>query len=203
MHILVTGFQPFPGAPENPTELMMRHLAETSPPGGARLSAHVLPTTFDVFERVLAPLIAETKPDAIVSFGLSAKAQGFTFERLARNEAKQGAPDADGVVATSPWLDPLGPATLGSGLPLAAMATQLDALSLPYQLSDDAGAYMCNLVFYKTRRMLPEMRTGFIHVPYLTAQRDRLAQQGLIAEGLFALPEDALFAGARAMLGAF
>ncbi|HRK70558.1 MAG TPA: hypothetical protein PLA85_03155 [Micropepsaceae bacterium] len=203
MHVLVTGFQPFPGAPENPTEVLMRHLAENPPQGGASFSVRVLPTTFDVFERVLAPAIAELRPDAVVSFGLSAKAQGFTFERLARNEAKQAAPDATGAVAASPWLDPLGPATLGTGLPLPAMAARLDALSLPHALSDDAGAYMCNLVFYKTRRLMPERPTGFIHVPYLAEQRDRLSEEGRIDAGLFALSEDDLLAGARAVLGVF
>ena len=110
--ILATGFLPFPSAPLNPTAWLMRRLGEEGwTPEGARLALHTLPTTYDVCEAALMPLIADLKPAAVVQFGLSARATGVTLERTALNMQTTARPDAAGGFAATPWIDPLGPAT--------------------------------------------------------------------------------------------
>ncbi len=195
MTILVTGFMPFPGAPENPTMRIVEAL-DGDEIGGAAVTARVLPTVYGVFEDALAPLIDGTKPRAVVSFGLSAKATGFMLERTAVNTCGPGRPDMAGGLPPSRWLDPTGPATCGSGLPLARIAEALRNAGLPWDWSDSAGDYICNLVFYRARRAHPDLPTGFVHIPYTQEQQARL---GL---GEFALPEADLIAGARAIVAA-
>jgi pyroglutamyl-peptidase len=58
---------------------------------------------------------------------------------------------------------------LPSTLPLAAIRERLEAESLPVEWSDDAGAYLCNMVFTLSRAhacdgFAPPV-SGFIHVP--------------------------------------
>lgn len=190
MTILVTGFTPFPGAPENPTMKIVEAL-DGARAGGVRIVARVLPTLFAVFEDHLSPLIAEIAPRAILSFGLSAKATGFMLERTAVNACGAGRLDAGGLSYPARWLDPLGPATCTSALPLAAMAAALEEAGIPWDWSDSAGDYICNLIFYRTRRAHGGLPTGFVHVPYTEDQRARL---GLEAE---ALSEAQLIDGAR------
>lgn len=162
----------------------------------ARFVFAVLPTVYPVFEAHLAPLIAREKPAAIVSFGLDAKAAGFKLERVAANACRTDRPDAAGGCAPDSFLDAAGPATCASTLPLAAIAAHLTEAQLPWSWSDSAGDYMCNLVFYRTRRALSDAATGFIHVPYTETMRAQLGLQDALA-----LSEDALQRGARIALG--
>jgi pyroglutamyl-peptidase len=199
--VLVTGFEPFPGAPVNPTELLIGWLKKSGwKPRNTTLVSHVLPTRFDVFETRLGPLLNEHRPDAIVSFGLSAKAKGFTLERFARNTCLMERPDSSGSSLATPLIDPLGADTRSSTLPLAAIAHRLEAAELPWAWSDDAGGYICNLVFYRTlaAKVATAVPSGFVHVPYTTAQHAAL---GLSAD-VFSLDESDLITGARIVIEA-
>jgi pyroglutamyl-peptidase len=197
--VLVTGFEPFPGAPVNPTEQLIGWLRRSAwaPPRVTLLSL-VLPTRFDVFETRLGPLLKEHQPDAIVSFGLSAKAKGFTLERTARNTCLMERPDSSGTTLISPLIDPFGTETRASMLPLAAIAHRLGEARLPWNWSDDAGGYICNLVFYRTlaARVATAVPSGFVHVPYTTAQHRSLG----LSKEVYALDEDDLIKGAKVVI---
>ena len=201
--ILVTGFAPFPGAPENPTQWLADHLTGGGwQPGNAQVATRLLPTTFEVFEDVLGPAIRELKPAAVISFGLSAKATGFTLERIAKNSIATDRPDTEGALAREAYLDASGPGQCGSALPLNEIARRLESEGLPWGWSDDAGDYLCNLVFYRTRRALTAAPTGFIHVPYLDSQKTRLAARGEISADLATMSETQLLKGARIIVSA-
>src|SRR5262245_23007202 len=94
--ILATGFSVFPGAPENPTALAITELERTHwQPSGAKLVTRILPVRYDIWQEV-GTIIEQAKPDAVIGFGLSAKAAGFTLEATARNQLGLGRPDAGG-----------------------------------------------------------------------------------------------------------
>ncbi len=169
--ILVTGFTPFPGAPVNPTEHLIRAL-EREP---ARLSAlgevrlEILPVEYAAVPGCLETLGAEFRPDIAVHFGLSARATGFTLERLARNANASARPDNAGDLPPPEIF--AGEADLRSTLPLDAIAAGLERAGLPVAWSDDAGGYLCNFTFYlacspRFARYTPAM-AGFVHVPPL------------------------------------
>lgn len=199
--ILATGFDAFPGAPENPSALMMRRLAGDGwRPDGARLETLVLPTTFDVWEQALKPAIEAFRPAAIVQFGVSARASAFTLERVAINEMATDKPDASGALAPAPWIEPLAAGTRATGLPLPEIALALDAAGLGWEWSDHAGLYICNLVFYRTRVALPAMMTGFVHLPNTPQTRAAALDAGATAPGA-AMSEADMVSGVRTIIG--
>lgn len=180
--ILATGFGVFPGAPENPTAWAMDALEHSGwRPEGARLVTKTLPVRFDLWESEFAPLLEATNPDAVVAFGLSAKATGITMESTARNCVAMGRPDFTGACAASDRVIADGPALLPTRLPLREMSVALREARIPVARSDDAGDYLCNLLFYRlmdrAERGGPRV-AGFIHVPYLDTQVARLSATG-------------------------
>ncbi len=180
--ILATGFSVFPGAPENPTAWAMEELERTGwQPEGARLVVRTLPVRFDMWDGVMAPLLAEIKPDAVVAFGLSAKATGVTLESTARNRVAVDRPDFSGVCSSTDCVSEHGPAVHPTRLPLKDIIERLRCADVPYARSDDAGDYLCNLLFYKLMEFVeadgPRI-AGFVHVPYLGSQVARLLAAG-------------------------
>lgn len=150
-------------------------------PDGARVTTRTLAVRFDVWERELAPLLAETKPDAVVAFGLSAKATGITLESTARNRVATARPDFTGACLEDAVLNAAGPLTYPTRLPLAEISDALTAARLPIIRSDDAGDYVCNLLFYKLMAHAERSglrAAGFVHVPYLDTQIARLSAAG-------------------------
>lgn len=169
--ILVTGFTPFPGAPVNPTEHLIRCLRENPAllAGAGDIRLEILPVEYDRVPGLLEMLGRDFAPDIAIHFGLSARATGFTLERLARNEIA-GKPDNAGNLPARSWIFD-GEPDLPSGLPLEMIAASLAAAGLPVALSDDAGGYLCNYTFYLScspafAAFSPAM-SGFVHVPPL------------------------------------
>ncbi len=176
--LLVTGFGVFPGAPENPTAWAMSQLEKSGwQPDGARLVVRTLPVTFDLWDAVMAPLLEELKPDGVVSFGLSAKATGVTLESTARNAVATDRPDFAGACAGSACVDEQGPQIHPTRLPLTDIVSALRRAGIPVARSDDAGDYLCNMLFYRLMAAGPAV-SGFIHVPYLESQVARLKATG-------------------------
>lgn len=167
--ILATGFGPFPGAPKNPTAWLMADLRGWSPPN-ATLVTHVLDVHYDVWNE-LAPLLETHRPDAVVAFGLSAKATGFTIEHTARNAFDPRRPDARGRLPKGERIAPDGPATYASTL-------LLDALAHPHVRSDDAGDYICNLTLYQL--LANGHRATFVHVPMLAEDELRAGARAVV-----------------------
>lgn len=203
---MMTGFTPFPGAPENPTAALIEAAlsGQFRAPDGIQLNPVLLPTEFEASWAVFQENLAAIKPDAVVEFGLSAKAQGFTLECIARNEITGETPDNSGYRGDGGQIEEGAPLILPSGLPLEDIHHTLAAGGLPRDYSESAGAYVCNHLFYKTMRLARgprPARAGFIHIPYLTEQRDRLEAEGRIDKGLAAMSDAQLFRGVEIILG--
>lgn len=197
--ILVTGFEPFPGAPENPTEWLIGALrkSQSAQELGERLRLEVLPVEYEAAALRLEAIGREFSPDIAIHFGLAQPAQGFRLERLARNANLANRLDNAGREAPAPMIA-AGGDDIPSALPLEKIAGRLAAEGLPFEWSDDAGGYLCNYVFYLScsrdlcTAMNPAM-AGFIHVPLLDRQR---AGQ----EALPSLSEEDLLGGADAII---
>lgn len=202
--ILATGFDVFPGAPENPTAWAIAELARSKwQPVTARLETAVLPVIFDMWDRHALPLIRKLKPAAVVAFGLSATTTGFTLESTARNAIATDRPDFSGQCALQDCVQGDGPPVHASGLPLVEISKALHLAGLPIVRSDDAGDYLCNMLFYQLMHTASDTgirSAGFIHVPYLTTQIERLRSQGReIAHGA-SLDENQMLSGVRTII---
>lgn len=166
--LLVTGFGPFPGAPENPTERLVRALAEEPAAafGAAALHAEVLITEYRRSWAALERLYEAFKPDTVVHFGLSERIEALHVEALGRNVVDPTKPDACGDAPASPRIAEDGPETLRSTFPVEAILTALAGAGFAAARSDNAGVYVCNATLYRSLSAAPpERRVGFVHVP--------------------------------------
>jgi pyroglutamyl-peptidase len=166
--ILVTGFGPFPGAPENPTEQLVQTLAarQPAPICAGLLRAAVLPTDYRRSWSALRRLYGDFQPDIVLHFGLSRRARAVHVERVARKRCSPELPDAAGFSPSSGLARRFGPESLVSTLPVEAIAPCLQQAGIPVAISEDAGGYVCNATFY---RSLLAAQTGalvgLIHLP--------------------------------------
>jgi pyroglutamyl-peptidase len=167
--LLVTGFGPFPGAPENPTEALVRKLVDAQPEtfGAADLRAVVLPTEYRRSWSILRRLYARLAPDVVVHFGLSARADAIAIERAARRRCASDRPDAVGFTPRRGLARRSGPETLASAFPVDCIVAALLEAGFPAAASDDAGDYVCNATLYRSlAEPAPSARRiGFVHVP--------------------------------------
>jgi len=167
--LLVTGFGPFPGAPENPTSALIQALAKQAPEtfGAAELAAVVLPTEFGRSWSTLNHLYRSFSPDVVVHFGVSVRATEIRIERTARNHLGRGKPDARGVMPRRGHVQPSGPDVRLATLPAFEISAALFAAGLANSISDDAGDYVCNATLYRSLAVFEgtSRRAGFIHVP--------------------------------------
>src|SRR5665213_2601210 len=102
--ILVTGFGPFPGAPVNPTEGLVKTLARAHRQR-ARIVTHVFHTSYAAVDRELPALLRRYRPDALLMFGLAAATPHLLIETWARN-ALSALPDAAGAVTGARQIAP-------------------------------------------------------------------------------------------------
>jgi pyroglutamyl-peptidase len=192
LRILVTGFEPFPGAPFNPTQPLVARLLRLRRPafGDVELTGHIFPVTYKAVDRELPELLAKHRPDALLMFGLADRTAHVRIETRARNAITTLWPDADHIRvrkgSISGGADALmfGPHT--AKLLHAAVGTGVDA-----RASRDAGSYLCN---YLSWRAIEAVSAGdgprlaaFVHVPLIArdgASRRQAAAQRVTLEGL-------------------
>lgn len=143
--ILLIGFGPFGQLETNPSERLVRWLHNQSP---ALTRMAILPTSYRRATSTIRNLIQDSLPRAIVIFGFSRRAQGFKIERLAHNADRSRLPDIDGMIGHKP-IARGAPDTHRSPIDTRRLAELLQSDdSLPVTLSDDAGGYVCNHVYF-------------------------------------------------------
>ena len=178
--ILLTGFGPFPGAPENPTAQIVQNLA-AHPLAGAELVTRILPVIWQAAEVRMAALIHETKPDAILHLGLATKRKRIGVETRARNECTKLVPDAENICRTSGTIDPQGPGLRHARMDAMRLVDILREAGLDAEISDDAGDYICNHTFYLSLgSTVPSV--GFIHLPVPNGRMSLAAMQKGVEE---------------------
>ena len=180
--ILATAFGPFGGFRENPSEAA---LAAWPPdlPTGWRARKLVLPVSWaEAAPKLLAALRENTR--LVLCLGVAAGRERVSLERLARNHNDTSLADAGGARPAAETVVPRAPDTLRASLPVEALAAALQADGIPAEVSDDAGAYLCNHVSYALLHHLAQQPraclAGFIHLPpadhLLPAQAARALQ---------------------------
>ena len=148
--ILVTGFGPFPGAPFNPTETLVKRLARLRRPGlaDAKIVPHVFPTSYAAVDRDLPKLIGKHKPDALLMFGLAPRTSVLRIETRARN-ALALLPDAGGNSPRRAAIVPGKPPAVAMPAPARHLLAAARTAGVPAVLSRDAGRYLCNYLCWR------------------------------------------------------
>ncbi|PJG58184.1 pyroglutamyl-peptidase I [Aeromonas cavernicola] len=178
--MLLTGFEPFDGEPVNPSWELVKALDGTLVTQGdhqARLVAVQLPCVFSRSLAALDAALQQHQPDIVLAVGQAGGRSDLTLERVAINLMDARIPDNDGAQPVDVPVLPAGPAAYFSTLPIKAMVAAMRAAGVPASVSQTAGSFVCNQVFYGLQHRLAgsEVRGGFLHIPYLPEQVARLA----------------------------
>jgi len=172
MNILVTGFDPFGGEKVNPALEAVKSLP--SEIHGAEIHWVEIPTVFYKAADVLETAIVRFQPDAVLCIGQAGGRTSLTPERVAINQDDARIPDNQGnqPIDTPIRLD--GQAAYFSTLPIKAMVQAIKEEGLPATVSNTAGTFVCNHLMYQALyladKKFPNMRAGFMHIPYMTEQ---------------------------------
>jgi pyroglutamyl-peptidase len=169
--ILLTGFEPFGGDTVNPTVQIVGRLHGTRL-AGCEVVGVVLPCVFGEAVVRLRSALRRTAPRLVICLGQAGGRAEITPERVAINVDDARIPDNAGRQPVDVPVVRGGPAAYWSTLPVKAIVAALRKQGIPAAVSQTAGTFVCNHVFYALMHALRRrsVRAGFIHVPWLPAQ---------------------------------
>lgn len=172
MKILVTGFDPFGDDKINPAIEAVKRLPDEI--HGAQIVKQEIPTKFGVSAEVTHDAIVREQPDYVLSVGQAGGRFGLTPERVAINLDDGRIKDNAGYQPLNHTIHDDGAPAYFAQLPIKAMARAIRDAGLPSTVSNSAGTYVCNHIFYQVQYMrdkeFPNIKAGFIHIPFLPEQ---------------------------------
>lgn len=173
MKILLTGFEPFDNSPINPSERIVRILAEESIPD-VQLATAVLPVDLVQGPKTLLHTLEDSQPEAILCLGQASRRSVISIERVAINLLDFRIPDNVGNQVKDQPVVIGGPAAYFTTLPVYEMIDTFKMNGIPAELSLSAGSYLCNQITYVLLDHLQSrglnIPAGFIHLPALPEQ---------------------------------
>jgi pyroglutamyl-peptidase len=196
--VLLTGFEPFNGATINPAWEAVRALKGWIEDDFI-VEILQLPCVFGFANRVLCGAVDEIKPGIVICVGQAGGRADLTVERVAINVDDAPILDNDGQQPVDAPIAPEGPAAYFATLPVKAIVGAMRERGLQASVSQTAGTFVCNHVFYGLLHHLQGRNTigGFIHVPYLPEQGTPSMALGEIIEGLKVAVEVAVRGGSE------
>ncbi|WP_313340992.1 pyroglutamyl-peptidase I [Sedimentibacter sp.] len=172
MKILVTGFDPFGGEKVNPAYEAVKLLPDSI--AGADIIKLEIPTVFTRSVSVVEEGIKKHQPDVVLSIGQAGGRSSITVEKVAINLAEARIPDNDGEQPLDQKLKEDGDTAYFATIPVKAMVNHIRENGIPANVSYTAGTYVCNSIMYNvlymTHKSYPNIKAGFIHVPFSTEQ---------------------------------
>ena len=177
--LMLTGFEPFGGEPINPSWQVAQALHGVCIKG-VTVQALQLPCVFSSASAALDAALFRTRPVLVLALGQAGGRDGFTVERVAVNVDDARIPDNAGQQPIDTPVVAGGPAAYFSTLPIKAMVAALQQAGWPAAVSQTAGTYVCNHVFYglmHSLRRRRSVRAGFMHLPWLPEQAAARAGQ--------------------------
>ena len=192
LRVLITGFGPFPGAPFNPTQPLVKRLTQLRRPalGDVELINHIFHVTYATVDRELPELIARYRPSALLMFGLADRTAHVRVETRARNAVTTRFPDADRSHARKGSISDGADATM-FGPHTAKLLRAADGTGIDARASRDAGSYLCNYLSWRANEAVrakdgPRL-AAFVHIPLLArggASRRKGTAHRITLEGL-------------------
>lgn len=195
--VLLTGFEPFGGDSLNPSWIAVQSLHRRRIAGHQVVAAQ-LPTVFGASLTELARLLHAHRPVLVICVGQAGGRAAISLERIAINVNDARIPDN---AAAQPVDTPVvagGPAAYFTSLPIKAMLLALHGDGIAAEVSQTAGTFVCNHVFYglmhhlARRRGFKHTRGGFVHVPWLPEQGSPSMTTETLVRGLRLLIATAL-----------
>jgi pyroglutamyl-peptidase len=171
VRILVTGFEPFGGQSLNPSWEVARALHGWTLEG-AQITSVQLPCVFALALPALQQALAQHPPDIVLALGQAEGRCDFSVERVAINVMDARIADNAGAQPIDVPVIAGGPAAYFSTLPIKSLVAGLKAAGFPASVSQTAGTFVCNQVFYALQHTLAGLgvHSGFVHLPLLPEQ---------------------------------
>lgn len=165
--VFITGFGPFGTHKQNSSWLTVQELVKMDIED-FHVVAEEIPVEYGPVAEMVPMLWKKIQPQLTVHCGVSSEAQCLVLERCAHNEnyVRQ---DAQGQlpVCTSCCVD--GPSRIDTTIDLALVADDVNGagLQIPVALSDCAGRYLCEFIYYTSLNI--NRHTVFVHIPPVTS----------------------------------
>lgn len=195
--IHITGFKKFQGVSENPTETIVNNLneyvAKKGLPAGVNLASCTVletagegarPALYKIFET--AASTPNNESVVWLHLGVNSGAKRFAIERQAFNEATFRCPDELG------WQPQQVPIVLADGgtcktrqtpCSVETICSFLKKKDFDVTLSDDAGRFVCNYVYYHSLLFAEQRghKSLFVHVPLFSKINEETQMQFMVA----------------------
>lgn len=168
MTILLTGFEPFGTHTENPSRDIVAAVARAWD-SSHKLTTRILPVEYDAAGAAIGELMDELRPHAVLMLGLADSAPRPRLERVALNIDDADISDNAGVLRRGKTIRASEPLALQTPLDLARIQARLAEAGIAVDVSNHAGAYICNHTYYEALRRAGASETSprclFVHVP--------------------------------------
>lgn len=172
MKILVSGFDPFGGEKINPAIESVKLLPDEIK--GVKIIKLEIPTVRFKSLKKLEEVIEKEKPDVVLNIGQAGGRSDITVERIGINIDDFRIKDNEGNDPVDEKIVNDGPDAYFVRIPVKAMVKKMKENNIPASISNTAGTFVCNHVCYGMAHLAgtkyPNMKTGFIHIPFLPNQ---------------------------------
>ncbi|WMS41486.1 peptidase C15 [Acuticoccus sp. MNP-M23] len=149
--LLVTGFGPFPGMPDNPAATLVRSLEAKALSG---VTARLIDTEWAACAAFRDKAV---RAKTVLMFGVAGGTHRIRYERMAHPVASPR-PDAAGRLP-----DSAPPMSRRSALPVAALVAMAQRAGFPVVLSHAPGGYICNASY--AAALSGNANALFVHIP--------------------------------------
>lgn len=171
MKVVLTGFDPFGKESINPAWEAVRLVKNLE---NIEIIKVQVPTVFYKSIDVVKQAILQYQPDVVLCIGQAGGRYDLTPERVAINLNDARIPDNEGHQPLDCPIFEDGENAYFSTLPIKAMVKAIREAGVPASISNTAGTYVCNHlmygVLYTLNKEYPNIRGGFMHVPFVTSQ---------------------------------
>ena len=179
---IVTGFDPFGEYTYNPSQLAVEALPESINLSGSgqpiELTRLVLPTCCQEAWITLSSVLSgfEDESQVVIMSGLGDRRARIGLERFALNIRDYRIPDNRGHKAQDEPIDASGPEAIRTRLLLPELLSHLTDKGYLCEISNHAGSFICNELFYRCLRLSqltgkPDLAV-FVHLPQPQAYAD-------------------------------
>ena len=171
MKILFTGFEPFSNHKENSSWVVAEKVT-TLGVAGVELILELMPVSFMRVSAALRNAVEKHSPDVIVMLGQSANIDYVKLERIAINMMDSAKPDNDGYIPDEVPIYTDGAAALFTNTDIKDLRRAVEELGIPAKVSNSAGLYVCNRLYYEALLLCKEkgMKALFVHLPLYEGQ---------------------------------
>ena len=161
MCILVTAFEPFGVSDTNITQKIISLLPAQV--GNKEILTTCLPVSFQRAPIILQELIAQYQPDLILLLGQCPDGENIRLERFAMNMMDSQKADNDGYCLSEEQIYPDAPLAYRTPIDIKTITHRLQEERHPIVVSNSAGLYVCNRVYYEALHL--QQNALFVHIP--------------------------------------